>query len=85
MILKKLAVLFFIVGLAVVFTGCLPHLVAIHNIETPKNHYVIVSSLGTIYDCYSIVDGKWKPVCKVVEERRSSSWSNQSYGGQDNP
>ncbi len=81
MILKKLAALFFIVSLTIVFISCGHYVVGIHNIETPKNHFIVVSSLGTVYDCYSIVDGQWKPVCKEVEEKKSSRWSNQSSSG----
>ena len=75
---KRIGALLFIVSLTIMFFSCASYSVGIHTLETPKNHFIVVSSLGTIYDCYSIVDGKWKPVCKVVEEQRSSSYRSSS-------
>ncbi len=81
MILKKLVASLFIGCLIAIFTSCASYVVGIHTLETQKNHFVIVSSLGTVYDCYSIVDGQWKPVCKEVERKSTYRWSNQSYSG----
>ena len=68
---KKLAALLFIVSLTIMFTNCTARLLGLHDAETPRNHFVVIGILGTIFDCYSIPDGngKWKPVCKVAEEK----------------
>jgi hypothetical protein len=61
-------------------SGCSKYVIAIHDNESPKNHYVVIKKTGgseMLLDCYSRPDSTWEPVCKEVREQHINSWTGK--------
>lgn len=70
LIVKKMAIAVTVFAGCIIAGGCASSSVAIHSVETDKNHYVIIQHQmfhdDKVLDCYSIINGKWQPMCKEV-------------------